>query len=98
MKRFLTYGAVLGLAPALFAQTPTEPTTWHARNMGEALLNMGIFSVVGVLLAIIGYKLFDYFTPGNLHKEIVENRNVAAALIGAAIIIGTCILVSAAMS
>lgn len=98
MKRFLTYGTLLGIAPALFAQTPSEPTTWHARTVWEALLNMGLFSIVGVLLAIFGYKLFDYFTPGNLHKEIVENRNVAAALIGAAIIIGTCILVSAAMS
>ena len=70
---------------------------WHAKTFTEALLYMGIFVVVGVALAIAGYKFFDYFTPGNLHKEIVENKNVAAAIIGGAVIIGTCIIVAAAM-
>jgi len=70
---------------------------WHAHSLGEALLYMALFAVVGVALAIIGYKLFDYFTPGDLHKEIIEHRNVAAALVGAAVIIGTCIMVAAAM-
>ena len=99
MKHILKYSvfcAALGFAPALFAQTHAE-AAWHATTMYGALFNMALFAIVGVFLAILGYKLFDYFTPGDLHKEIIENRNVAAALVGAAIIIGTCILVSAAM-
>ena len=58
---------------------------------------MAVFAIVGVALSIVGYKMFDFFTPGNLHKEIVEQKNVAAALVGAAVIIGTCIIVAAAM-
>ena len=58
---------------------------------------MAIFTVAGIALAIVGYKLFDRFTPGQLHKEIVENKNVAAALIGAAVIIGVCIIVAASI-
>lgn len=58
---------------------------------------MLIFVAIGVSAAIVGYKLFDKCTPGNLTKEILENKNVAAAIIGAAVILGVCIIVAAAM-
>lgn len=75
----------------------TASPDWHAKTLGEAVLQTGIFAVVGIVLAIIGYKLFDLATPGKLHAEIFENKNLAAGLIGAAIILGVCILVAAAM-
>jgi uncharacterized membrane protein YjfL (UPF0719 family) len=80
----------------LLAQT-SVPVTWHATSLTQALLYTAIFSLVGTLLAIVGYKLFDLCTPGDLHKEIVEHKNLAAAVIGAAIIIGVCIVVAAAI-
>ncbi|MDB6137297.1 MAG: hypothetical protein JWO94_369 [Verrucomicrobiaceae bacterium] len=64
---------------------------WHS------LLMIGVYSLVGVLIAIAGYKLFDLCTPGDLQREIVEKGNVAAAIVGAAIIIGVCIIVAAAI-
>jgi putative membrane protein len=82
--------------PLLFAQA-TAPASWHASSLVEALLYTAVFSLAGTLLAIFGYKLFDYCTPGNLHEEIVKNRNLAAAVIGAAIIIGVSIVVAAAI-
>ncbi len=81
---------------ALLAQA-TPPANWHATSLGEALLNVAIFSVAGTLLAIAGYKLFDFCTPGNLHEEILKNRNLAAAVVGGAIILGVCIIVAAAI-
>jgi len=80
----------------LFAQA-TAPATWHASSLGEALLYMAVFSLAGTVLAILGYKLFDACTPGNLHEEILKHRNLAAAMIGAAIIIGVSIVVAAAI-
>jgi putative membrane protein len=71
--------------------------SWHASSVVEALFYTALFSVAGTLLAIVGYKLFDICTPGNLHEEIVKNRNLAAAVIGAAVIIGVCIVVAAAI-
>ena len=58
---------------------------------------MILFSAVGILAAIAGYKLFDKCTPGDMHREIVENKNVAAAIIGGAVILGVCIIIAAAM-
>ena len=82
--------------PALLqAQTPAE--SWHAKSVGGALGLTALFGLFGVALAVLGYKLFDFCTPGNLHKEIVENKNVAAAIVGAAVIVGVCIIIAAAM-
>jgi uncharacterized membrane protein YjfL (UPF0719 family) len=47
--------------------------------------------------AIAGYKLFDKCTPGDLHKEILENKNIAAALVAGSVILGVCIIIAAAM-
>ena len=56
-----------------------------------------VFSLAGTALAIVGYKIFDLCTPGDLHEEIIKNRNVAAAVLGASIILGVCIVVAAAI-
>lgn len=61
------------------------------------LISIVVYALFGIGLAIVGYKLFDLCTPGDLHEEIVKNRNIAAALIGAAIIIGVCLIVAAAI-
>ena len=86
----------MNLIPLLLAQTSTAPG-WREASLAGALANTAIFALVGIAIAIVGYKLFDWCTPGDLHDEIVKNRNVAAALIGAAIIIGSCIVVAAAI-
>jgi len=92
--------AVLLLAPAaLHAATADSPglENWHAKTVVEALGLTALFGIAGVILAIVGYKVFDICTPGNLHKEILENKNVAAAIIGAAVILGVSIIIAAAI-
>ncbi len=77
--------------------TTAATTTWHAQSLGEAIGYMLLFAVIGIGAAIAGYKLFDKCTPGNLHKEILENKNVAAAIVAGAVILGVCIIIAAAM-
>lgn len=72
-------------------------TGWHAQTLGQAIGYMILFSAVGILAAIAGYKLFDKCTPGDMHREIVENKNVAAAIVAGAVILGVCIIIAAAM-
>ena len=87
------------LAPAssMFAADAAAPVVSRARSLGEALLYMLVFAAAGIVIAILGYKLFDKFTPGDLHKEIVDKQNVAAAVIAAAVVLGICIIIAAAM-
>ena len=75
----------------------TSAANWHAQSLGGAIGYMALFAAVGILLAVAGYKIFDLCTPGDLHKEIVENKNVAAAIVGGAVILGVCVIIAAAM-
>jgi uncharacterized membrane protein YjfL (UPF0719 family) len=79
------------------APTATAATSWHAQTLVQALANVAIFAIVGTLLAIVYYKLFDKCTPGDINREIVEHRNVAAAIVAGAVILGVCIIIAAAM-
>ncbi len=96
-KSFLTLILTLFAATSLFAAESAAVETWHPQTLGHALLYMVLFAAIGIAVAIIGYKVFDKFTPGDLHKEIVEKQNVAAAIIAGAIVLGICIIVAAAM-
>ena len=86
------------LTPSLLHAAEAAPApTWHAQTLGQALLFMLLFAGVGVVAAIAGYKIFDKCTPGDLNKEILEHRNVAAAIVAAAVILGVCLIIAAAM-
>jgi uncharacterized membrane protein YjfL (UPF0719 family) len=66
-------------------------------DLGLLLGRSALFGLTGIALAIAGFKIFDWLTPGNLQKEIFENRNMAAAVLAASFIIGVCIIVAAAV-
>ncbi len=70
---------------------------WHPANMYEALLSAICFGAVGIILAIIGFKLFDWITPGNLGEEITSKNNMAAAILAGAVVLGVSIIMAAAI-
>lgn len=88
---------LLGTIAPLSAADPLPTWDVQPHTLGRALLYMVIFAGAGILIAIAGYKLFDKFTPGDLHKEIVEKQNVAAAIVAGAVLLGICIIIAAAM-
>ncbi len=87
----------LALAAAVTNPPAETVPTWHAQTLAQALAYMLIFAAIGIAVAIVGYKLFDKATPGDLSKEILENKNIAAAIVAAAVILGVCIIIAASM-
>jgi putative membrane protein len=87
------FATVLSLMAAENAGVPS----WHAQTLLQAVGNMLLFAGIGIVAAIVGYKVFDKCTPGDLTKEILENKNAAAAIVAAAVILGVCIIIAAAM-
>jgi putative membrane protein len=79
------------------ASTSEAAQTWHPQNLWQALVYMLVFAATGIAAAIAGYKLFDKCTPGDLNKEILQNKNIAAAIVAAAVILGVCIIIAVAM-
>lgn len=61
------------------------------------LIDASIFGVVGIVLLIIGYYVWELVTPYNVRKELQENKNVAVAIVVAAFILGMAIVVAASL-
>jgi uncharacterized membrane protein YjfL (UPF0719 family) len=61
------------------------------------LLGSIVFALVGVLIFWISFVVIDKLTPYNLWEEIVEKQNRALALVVAAMSLGICIIVAAAI-
>jgi putative membrane protein len=65
-------------------------------NFG-ALANALLYSVLGILIFVIAFVLIDKLTPYHLWKEIVEDKNIALAVLIGAMSIGMCIIIAAAV-
>jgi uncharacterized membrane protein YjfL (UPF0719 family) len=63
----------------------------------HALANALVYSVLGILIFAIAFVLIDKLTPSHLWKEIVEDKNVALAILIGALSIGMCIIIAAAV-
>jgi putative membrane protein len=99
MKKISTLIAALFPASPLFAADfpPAPVPSWHATTLLEAIGNVLIFAAIGIFAAIVGYKVFDKCTPGDLQREIIEHKNIAAAIVAAAVILGVSIIIAASM-
>ncbi len=96
LVRLLFLGLSFTPSTLLAAETASAPS-WHAQSLVQAIAYMLIFAAIGIVAAVVGYKIFDKCTPGDLNKEILENRNVAAAIVAGAVILGVCLIIAAAM-
>jgi uncharacterized membrane protein YjfL (UPF0719 family) len=62
-----------------------------------AILASLVFALMGVAVFWLCFVIIDKITPYNLWVEIVEKQNVALALVVAAMSLGICIIVAAAI-
>lgn len=68
-------------------------------TFGHALLWSVVFGLVGIAMTILGYKAFDWVTPRlDVQKELAENRNIAVAIVVAALILAAAWIVTTAIS
>lgn len=58
-----------------------------------------IYGVIGILLVIAGFKLFDWISPKiDIQRELAEKQNVAVAIVCSAVIIGICYIVASVVN
>ena len=62
-----------------------------------ALVNSLVYTVVGVAIFWIAFLIVDKITPYNLWKELVEEKNVALAIVVGSMCLGIAIIVGAAI-
>ena len=56
-----------------------------------------VYALIGVLVFWLCFLIIDKITPYDLWGEIVEKQNVALGLVVAAMSLGICIIVAAAI-
>ena len=62
-----------------------------------AFLGSILYALIGVLMFWITFLLIDKLTPYDLWQELVEKQNVALGVVVAAMSLGICIIVAAAI-
>ena len=63
------------------------------QNVEAALL----FAFTGIAVFVLSFVIIDWLTPYHLWKEIVEEKNMALAVLVGAMSIGICIIIAAAV-
>jgi uncharacterized membrane protein YjfL (UPF0719 family) len=56
-----------------------------------------LYSVIGLIVYAAGFYLFDRVTPGQLWKEIIEEHNIALAIVVGSMSIGIALIISSAI-
>lgn len=69
-----------------------------SQNLLASLLASLAFGLAGILLMVAAFKVFDWMTPGNLGKEILEKGNIAAAILATGFLVAVALIVAAAFS
>ena len=60
-------------------------------------LNAIVFALIGIVIFIGTFVVLDKMTPYHLWKEIVENKNLALAVLLGSMSIGLCMIIAAAV-
>jgi putative membrane protein len=61
------------------------------------VLNATVFALIGIVIFIATFVILDKMTPYHLWKEIVENKNLALAVLLGSMSIGLCMIIAAAV-
>jgi hypothetical protein len=93
--RRVAYGVVMMVMMATAAFAQNTGTTAQPDKLVSHIISTVVFGAIGIALAIIGFKLFDVVVKHNIENEIFDNKNMAAALLAGAIVLGVCMIISA---
>ncbi|MCX6117707.1 MAG: DUF350 domain-containing protein [Proteobacteria bacterium] len=61
------------------------------------VVNALLFSVIGLIILMVSFIVFDKLTPGDLWKEIVEKHNIALSIVVGAMTIAIAQIIASAI-
>ncbi|MCF6242076.1 MAG: DUF350 domain-containing protein [Bacteroidales bacterium] len=66
-------------------------------NFSEGILSTAVYAIIGIIAAVAGYFIVDLLIPGNMGKQIAEEKNMPIAIVAGAMILGICIIIAASI-
>ena len=61
------------------------------------LINATLFAGLGILIFIVAFSILSRLSPFNLWKQVVEEKNVAAAILAGAVALAVGWIIAATM-
>lgn len=66
-------------------------------SFSTELLSTIVYSIVGIVMAVIGFKVVDWLTPGDLAEEVAHKENRALAILAGSMMLGVCIIIASVL-
>lgn len=63
----------------------------------QFLINSLVYSILGVIVFWVSFVIIDKITPYNLWRQLIEEKNVALAIVVGAMCLGIAIIVAASV-
>lgn len=63
----------------------------------HGLMHGFLFGMLGVVMALISYFMFDFLDRRTHYSDEVKKGNISASIVLAAFVIGICIIISSAI-
>jgi putative membrane protein len=90
-------GWTLHAVAAEVAVPPVEPRIIPPVLSWASLLTSIVYGLVGLILLLIGYYVYEIITPWSVKEELISHRNPAVGMVVAAFILGMAIVIAAAI-
>ena len=76
---------------------PVEPRIIPPTLSWPSLLTSVVYGLLGLILLLIGYYIYELITPFSVKEELITHRNPAVGIVVAAFILGMAIVIAAAI-
>jgi putative membrane protein len=76
---------------------PAEPRIIPPTLSWASLFTSVVYGLVGLVLLLIGYYIYELITPFSVKDELISHRNPAVGVVVAAFIVGMAIVIAAAI-
>jgi putative membrane protein len=89
----MAWHAIAGEVPI----PPVEPRIIPPALSWASLLTSVVYGLVGLILLLIGYYIYELITPWSVKEELISHRNPAVGMVVAAFILGMAVIIAAAI-
>jgi putative membrane protein len=86
--------AVILPASIAFAQ---EAAAQPMEKLSYGIVSTLVFGLIGIGLALLGMKMFEWVMPFSVRKEIEQDHNTAVAILMAAVVLGVSMIIAATL-
>ena len=67
------------------------------QKLGTEIIETLIYSLIGIIMAVCGFKVVDWLTPGSLAEEVAHKENRALAILAGSMMLGVCIIIASVL-